>query len=206
MDNKSTSIKQTELSNPEQILNIAAYQSEVTTLGPGKRFTIWVQGCPFECEACTSPDWIPFKKAKLISIETMAMEILSDKQLDGITISGGEPFLQAGRLAKLLHVVKQINTELTVIIFSGFTRKQLVWKEARELLKQADLLIDGQYVDKLNDGVGLRGSSNQQFHFLSHAFSANQQQDIKHQHRNLSFQIRTDGVMMSGIPNKDFNW
>lgn len=46
-----------------------------------------------------------------------------------------------------------------------FLLENLFSKEALLVLSMTDLLIDGQYVDKLNDGVGLRGSSNQRLHF-----------------------------------------
>lgn len=136
-------------------------------LGPGLRYCIWVQGCPFNCKGCATPEGIPIVPKQLIPISKIIQSILDKRQITGITISGGEPFLQASKLTLLLKEVLKERSELNTIIFTGFKKSNLDWPEAQTLLSYTDVLIDGLYIDRKNDGKGLRGSSNQQIHFLS---------------------------------------
>jgi anaerobic ribonucleoside-triphosphate reductase activating protein len=148
-------------------LNIGAFHYPVSTLGPGIRFGIWVQGCPFNCPSCCSPDYIPFKDNRLVSISSMAEKILSNESLEGITLSGGEPFAQAGALSQLLSVVLEARPELNVICFTGFSYNKLRSKEQQMLLANTDLLITELFEQDLNSEYGLRGSDNQEFIFLT---------------------------------------
>lgn len=193
------------MKNKNNLLNIAQLCPSTATLGPGNRFVIWVQGCPFNCKGCIAPKWIPFEKANIIALEDLAKVIVAQENIEGITISGGEPMMQAGRLARLLEMVKKERPELTVMVFSGFTKEQLVWDEALELLAQIDLLIDGNYIEQKNDGKGLRGSSNQQFHFLTNRLSP-QQEILTSNRPGLEFHVLDDGVLMTGIPSSTFTW
>lgn len=186
-------------------INIAEIQPKTNNLGIGQRFAIWVQGCPFNCKKCLAPDWIPFKVATPIHIEELAKTIYQTKGTEGITISGGEPMMQAGRLAKLLKLVKQENSKLDVIVFTGFELEHLVWEEAKEFLAYIDVLITGVYIDSLNDNQGLRGSSNQKIIFLTDTLKPYEEY-FYHRKRDLEFQIKNDGVLMVGIPEKDFKW
>jgi len=80
---------------------------------------------------------------------------------EGLTISGGEPFLQAEALAELIRQVRKIRP-MGVIVYSGYRLEELERMDGgKELLSLIDLLIDGEYIQALNDGRGLRGSSNQ---------------------------------------------
>lgn len=136
-------------------------------LGPGRRFAIWTQGCPRRCFRCASPELQPFGRGVAEHVGILAGRICATDGIDGITISGGEPMLQAAALARLLGTVRRQRPELNVILFTGFTLDELAGEEQTELLGMVDLLIDGTYVDALNDNRGLRGSSNQSFHFLT---------------------------------------
>lgn len=136
-------------------------------LGPGLRYCIWVQGCPFNCAGCATPEGIPIVPNKLMPIREIVQSILSNERINGITISGGEPFLQASKLTILLEQVLEKRPLLNTVIYTGFKRKQLDWPEAMTLLKQVDVLIDGRYVKAKDDNKGLRGSSNQEIHFLT---------------------------------------
>lgn len=147
-------------------LNIANLITPVTTLGPGNRFAIWVQGCPFTCKGCISPDYIPFKDNQLMDIQKLA-DIILNSTIDGITISGGEPFAQAGQLAKLLEIVLKAKPNLNVLVFTGYEYSKLKSKTAKDFLKHIDLLITELFIEELNSPNGLRGSDNQKFLYLS---------------------------------------
>ncbi|MBU1106789.1 MAG: 4Fe-4S cluster-binding domain-containing protein [Candidatus Riflebacteria bacterium] len=56
--------------------------------GPGRRFTIWFQGCSQECPGCFNPDTHSFENRLLIEPDELIAQITSQTDLDGITISG----------------------------------------------------------------------------------------------------------------------
>jgi len=183
----------------DETLNIAEVCPSSEALGPGKRFVLWVQGCPFSCKNCISPAWIPFERATTIAISILANVILEMNNISGITISGGEPFMQARALASLLQKVKTSRQELDVIIFSGFRLDQLTWSDAKNLLSKTDVLISGLYVEKKNDGIGLRGSNNQKVHFLTKKLLPYKEQ-LEFGRRQLEFHQLGEDILTIGIP------
>lgn len=185
-------------------LNIATICEEGTyELGPGKRYAFWVQGCPFSCKNCIAPEWIELKAEKWIKIADLVESISARTDIEGITISGGEPFLQATKIALFLQSIKALRPELNSIIFTGFEREELIWEGAIALLVVADVVITGKYVESLNDNQGLRGSSNQTFHFLTDAFKGKEEY-FYHKERNLEYHISNQQVLMVGVPPKGF--
>ena len=94
-------------------------------LGPGKRYIIWTQGCFRRCFRCASPELQPIDQGSTINIEVLAQQIINSYDIDGITISGGEPFLQAKELGTLLSKVLRVRPELNVILFTGYKFEDL---------------------------------------------------------------------------------
>lgn len=145
-------------------MNIRLYNIKdgITKLGPGLRFGIWTQGCMRHCHGCMTPDSQPLDKGYLMDIDELAVKIISSGRT-GVTISGGEPFLQSKELTELIERIRK-EVDLGVIIYTGFTYEELVQSNNDEFLKllnKCDLLVDGAYEEALNDGKNLRGSSNQ---------------------------------------------
>ena len=141
---------------------IYVYMKEpsVKVLGPGNRFGLWVQGCLQRCLGCVAENAQDIEKGTPIEIGALALEILLSNA-DGLTISGGEPFLQAEELAKLLDIIEH-KRDMGVIVYTGYKYEELINQDgAAKLLSKIDLLIDGPYVKALDDGLSLRGSSNQ---------------------------------------------
>lgn len=171
-------------------------------LGPGIRYVIWVQGCPFNCKGCVTPEGIPLVENNLVDISKIISAICYNKNITGITISGGEPFMQASKLTNILNAVKTQRPELDVIVFSGFRLKELDWKEAKEFLQCIDVLIDGKYIERLNDNKGLRGSSNQQVNYLSEKLK-----EYKHyfeeRERGIEIYVHNHFLSIIGVPNKE---
>jgi len=90
----------------------------VTTLGPGRRIGIWLQGCSIRCPGCISMDtWAPGRGITTIDdvVSAIAQWIPT---ADGITISGGEPFDQPVALMELLGRLRSL-TEADVLVFTG---------------------------------------------------------------------------------------
>lgn len=189
------------------LIRYGNYNADVRVLGPGKRFVIWLQGCEAECPGCVAPEFRPFDGGKLISVDLLAEKITAAEGIEGITISGGEPFLQADKLCLLLEKVKNICPDISVIIYSGFTYEQLKAAEdecvKRLLGCYIDVLIDGRYIEELNDDIGLRGSSNQRIIFITEKY---QDHDNFLSERSRQGRFITEGnggrLYMIGVPSK----
>ena len=186
-------------------LQLYAVIPQTQSLGLGTRFAIWVQGCPFRCENCMTPNSLPLDAGQTIDLSQLTQWIIETPEIEGITISGGEPFLQAAGLSELIQRVQQ-ERDLGVICYSGYTlehlqRLGLRLSSIRNFLTKIDALIDGQYVDHLNDGLSLRGSSNQKLHLLSSRYS-----DLafaQHQ-RTVEVHLQEQDIMLVGIPTPAF--
>ena len=186
----------------DHTLNVYHISEGSYALGPGLRYIIWVQGCMQNCKGCISPQSRPMIANNLIRIETLANSIINNHKIEGITISGGEPFLQASKLALLLQMVKEKRPELNVIVFSGYQLKQLNSDKANKFIQYIDLLIDGPYVDELNDEKGMRGSSNQQFHYLTDRLILFQD-ELENGGRSNEMVIKNEEIQVIGIPRKE---
>ncbi len=160
-------------------LNIHAYLEESKVNGPGIRALVFTQGCHHGCKNCQNPEtWDLGKIGELISPDDLAKKILSNNNHEGVTYSGGEPFLQAKGLAEVSKIIRE-EKGLTTVCYSGYMYEELTGKNpppcADFLLEQIDLLIDGRYVDSLKTnefGAGLyRGSSNQKLWWLKPDFA-----------------------------------
>lgn len=153
-------------------LNIAAELPETAVNGPGIRYTIWVQGCPFRCPGCFNPDFQPLIDNTLVHISTLARRILSVKTIEGVTYTGGEPLMQCEALVKLNKIL--MKKGLSIVSYSGYTLEELQSKNnpaIAEFLSQIDILIDGQYQEANKANLLWRGSSNQHVHFLTDRYS-----------------------------------
>ena len=151
----------------ESSLNIGYVYPSTKALGPGTRYVLWLRGCHRCCPGCASPELRMEKPAKWVSINIILQSIISTGDIDGITISGGEPLLQSKALGQLLYSLRKLKPELSIILYTGYSWEDIPQDATDHVIPFIDLLIDGVYVDSLNDGKGLRGSSNQKFHYLT---------------------------------------
>lgn len=169
-------------------------------MGPGLRSAVWVQGCPFKCKGCISPQWVPIKKTHLVPVEVLVAELLFNPFINGFTFSGGEPFLQAKALAELIRQAKR-KRDISLICYTGYSLDELKTKASDEvvsdLLAQIDVLIAGPYIDELNDNRGLRGSSNQIVHHLTDRLKY---YDFISQPRNAEIQMHDGEMLFVGVP------
>jgi len=182
------------------VINVAETCIGTYMLGPGLRAVVWVQGCPFHCQGCIAPDWIPFKPARLVTAEELADELLSNPHVSGLTFSGGEPMKQAPGLAAVARLARQ-RRDLDIICFTGYKIEKLLKPPLDEavqgLLAEVDVLIDGSYIARLNDNRGLRGSSNQRIHHLSLRLK---DFDFENATRQVEMEINEGHILMVGIP------
>jgi len=184
-------------------LNYAHYSFGVTNLGPEKRSVLWVQKCCFQCPGCVAPGYREEGGLWIETEELAEIFLENSKEAEGITISGGEPFLQPETLLKFVRKLKE-KKNLGVIIYTGFTKEELeVRMESKpaikELLQETDLLIDGRYESKKDAGEAMRGSSNQRFLFLTPRY----ENQISAAERKMQIRFENNKMVMIGIPSKE---
>jgi anaerobic ribonucleoside-triphosphate reductase activating protein len=159
------------------------------------KYIIWTQGCNKRCKNCIAKEWQSIDGGYNIKIEDIIKDITNNPNIDGIVVSGGEPFLQEKELVFLLDTLKS-KTNLGSIVYTGYNYSEV---KNREALKYIDLLISGEYIDELNNNKGLSGSSNQEFTFLSNKYLKDKEFYINGE-RVLEFNINNNFITMVGIP------
>lgn len=167
-------------------------------LGPFRRYALWVQGCSKQCKGCISPEAQPIEGGTEIDVGDLAAEILSVPEIEGITISGGEPFLQQDVLVELVNQIKS-KRDLGVIVYTG-----MLYAEIKDmpLAQRCDLIVDGEYIEELNDDMSLRGSSNQEIICLTDRYAAIADIYYGQPGRKVEFVISDNQISMVGIPTK----
>lgn len=143
------------------LLRVAGVVNDSIVDGPGLRMTVFVQGCPHKCKGCHNPDTHSMDGGELTEVGEIAERAFENPLLDGLTFSGGEPFLQCEALCELADMVKAKG--LNIIAYSGYTWEQLMEKpDAVKLIKKCKYVIDGPFVEeKKSLMLNFRGSSNQ---------------------------------------------
>jgi anaerobic ribonucleoside-triphosphate reductase activating protein len=133
--------------------------------GPGRRSILQVSGCERFCPGCYVPETHDLNGGVRLRIPDIAASLLADEGAprDGITILGGEPFLQPMGLLALLQILKAQGQHIT--LYSGFTLEELQQRGdacVPQILALTDILIDGPFVKELSQNAGeWRGSTNQ---------------------------------------------
>lgn len=188
-----------------------SYETITTSLGPGERYVIWVQGCKKRCKGCINPEGWEESGGYEKSLEELQKAILNckkkGKNITGVTISGGEPFLQFEELYSLIKWIKQ-ETQLDVMLYSGYCMEELVeqyGEKAKQLFHMVDLFIDGEYLEASNHGTMYRGSDNQKIYFFTNKYRMYAKDILESKQRDVSFHISDSGdVYFIGIPPKGF--
>lgn len=156
-----------------QFLDVADWAFPTQGLGPGKRLILWVRGCPLACPGCMTPEFwdngAPHAHREVGELAATLAPLLRD--LDGLTISGGEPTLQSAALTALIETLRGCAglEALEVLSYSGFTLEELQGRgdEVAAYLAQLDILIDGRFEQNAGNTKQWRGSDNQRVHLLS---------------------------------------
>lgn len=185
------------------VLRLHGVRDGVTKLGTGVRYAVWTQGCKKRCRGCMTPESRDMNGGYEMSASELARNIISSGR-EGVTISGGEPFLQARALASAIELVKK-ERDIGVIIYTGYTLEELRAtgdSYVLRLLELCDLLVDGEYIDELNDGMNLRGSSNQRALALTERYA---QSAAEYGTKKAEFELfwGAEKISIVGIPPKD---
>jgi anaerobic ribonucleoside-triphosphate reductase activating protein len=146
-------------------LKIIKIFKETISDGPGFRYSIYFSGCSHKCKGCHNPDTWSGDIGNILDEEYM-QEIISDIKknslLDGVTLSGGDPFFIPEELLDFLKRLKK-DTNINIWTYTGYTFEELLKKDiTKKCLEYIDVLVDGRYDEKLrNPELFYRGSSNQ---------------------------------------------
>jgi anaerobic ribonucleoside-triphosphate reductase activating protein len=157
-----------------RVLKIFRRECPVTVLGPFSRAVIWVQGCNLACPQCIVPESWALDAGEAVTVVSLAEWVLTQPQIEGLTISGGEPFLQAASLCYLIDHIKS-QRDLGVLCYTGYTHSHLSSRgtaDQKALLSRLDLLIDGAYIAGQHKSLLWRGSANQNILQLSDRYAA----------------------------------
>lgn len=176
----------------------------VTTLGPGRRVGIWLQGCSIRCAGCISSDtWV--KRMPDITVDELLARLMTWlRECEGVTISGGEPFEQPVALEQLLRGVRQ-ETAADILVYSGRCLEQLL-DETCVAAGLIDCLISEPFERGAPQTKYLMGSDNQRMTCLtplgSKVFGPLNRQ-AGDTDRRLDVMFEDDGaVWVAGIPSR----
>lgn len=125
----------------QQLIRVHSYESTGTFDGPGLRYVVFLQGCPFRCLYCANPDTIEaIGQSKLTSPDYIVEQAESLKPFfgkrGGVTFSGGEPTVQAKALLPLFRRLHEKGLHICVDTNGG------IWNsDVEALLKETDLVL-----------------------------------------------------------------
>ena len=187
-------------------LRYSARTGSCSVLGPGNRAVLWVHGCCFSCEGCIGEK---YKNGPWT--ETSPQEAASwylEQNADGLTVSGGEPMLQADALSEMIDRVRA-ERDCGLIVYTGFVYENLLARVDKEpgaghFLSQIDLLIDGPYIRDLDYNQPYRGSENQRFLLLTERYReelASYYQAAES--RRVEIRLSERGTLLAGVPGKE---
>lgn len=144
-------------------IRIAGTASDSIVDGTGLRYTIFTQGCCHHCPGCHNPETHDLSGGKEMDTKDIIAEFKKNPLMSGITLSGGEPFLQPQACLELAKAAHAIGRD--VWAYTGYTLEELRGKadaDVDALLDEVDVLVDGRFVmEDRSLELRFRGSRNQ---------------------------------------------
>ncbi len=173
----------------------------VTALGHGVRAGLWLQGCSIRCEGCIAQDtWEPSAESDVPVAEVLGW-LADHSGVDGVTISGGEPFDQPEELTQLLQGIREIfPATVDVLSFSGRSAAALKHSFA-EQLALLDAVVTGPYRANRPSDHPLKGSNNQELILLTRLGHERYGTLAPAPQRPVQLHVRPDGLTLVGIPS-----
>lgn len=154
------------------MIRIADIERESIVDGEGIRYVIFTQGCSHNCLGCHNPESHDFNGGKLVSEDEILDDINNSPLIDGITLSGGDPFFQAKALIPIVKACKE--KKLTIWAYTGFTFEEFqkfmkkekcdrrINSDMIKLLRLTDVLVDGPFIlAERTLSESFKGSKNQ---------------------------------------------
>jgi anaerobic ribonucleoside-triphosphate reductase activating protein len=148
-------------------LRLHGFERASRANGPGLRAVVWVQGCTLGCPGCFNPGTHDPSGGELQDTAELAATLLNLRErIQGVSISGGEPFQQPEPLLDLL--TRLDGSGLSRLVFSGYTLREIERQPlGPAIIAHLDVIIAGRYAPKRHKGRGMLGSSNQRICLLT---------------------------------------
>jgi len=146
---------------------VADYKPFSFVDGEGVRCSLYVSGCLFACEGCFNEAAWGFRYGEPYSdaLEDRILADLAHPAVQGLSLLGGEPFLNTGVALSLVHRMRdEFGDTRDVWCWTGYTFEELLTEslDKRELLRHVDVLVDGRFEIAQKDlSLAHRGSANQ---------------------------------------------
>ncbi|MBW1606120.1 anaerobic ribonucleoside-triphosphate reductase activating protein [Lactobacillus sp. Sy-1] len=155
------------LANKLSLKYIADYKPFNFVDGEGVRCSLYVSGCPFHCPGCynVAAQNFHFGQPYTQELEDQIIDDMRQPYVQGLTLLGGEPFLNTQVCIQLCkRVRKEFGNQKDIWSWSGYTWDELM-KESYDkikLLSLIDILVDGRFLESQKDlTLQFRGSANQ---------------------------------------------
>lgn len=146
---------------------IADYKPFAFVDGEGVRCSLYVSGCPFACVGCFNEAAWSFRYGEPYTreLEDRIVADLAHESVQGLTLLGGEPFLNTEVcLALIARVRSELGDTKDVWSWTGYTFEELLLESPDKLalLREVDVLVDGRFEESQRDlSLQFRGSRNQ---------------------------------------------
>jgi anaerobic ribonucleoside-triphosphate reductase activating protein len=181
----------------------------VSVLGHGRRVGIWLQGCSIGCKSCCSLDTWDFDEDRSIDVGSLVdwCRETSCDELDGVTISGGEPFDQAEGLLALLRELDAwrsgLGRNVDILLYSGRSAR-VVRRDFKEHLLHVDAVVAGPFKKGATQSKAWCGSDNQEIVLCSDLGESRYGGDLlKDWKTGIQVTADRDDIWMIGIPRPD---
>jgi anaerobic ribonucleoside-triphosphate reductase activating protein len=183
-----------------EFVEIAGVTPSSDVNGPGTRAVVHFQGCTLACPGCFNPDTHPFVGGTRRRLSELATELAGHARgLDGVTISGGEPFQQPSALLGLTKALKEQGV-MSVLVFTGYSIEEIESDvHRRAALEHLDALVAGRYDPRQSTGGSIVASANQRAHLLTDRYRP---EDLELDSGDVEFTITPDGdIRVTGFPS-----
>lgn len=126
-------------------LRIAGITKESVVDGPGIRYVIFAQGCLHNCKGCHNPNTHALDGGFLIELDEIYNDIIKNRFIDGVTFSGGDPFVQVDVFAELSKRLKM--NDINIMCYTGYVYEEIIKVDKyKEFLNYIDILVDGRFI------------------------------------------------------------
>lgn len=188
--------------------------------GPGNRAVLWFQGCSLGCKGCWNPETHAFHQRNQVSIGEIQDWIKGLKDVEGITLSGGEPMQQSQYLYVLIAWIREHRPDLTIGMYTGYNKKELEngkfkWKPSQDvewilgsdtlwnaIKANLDFAVVGRYVESMAcHDEPLRGSKNQEVLFFTDRYS---ESSLSPQIAEITVSGEDSLIQITGYPTVEF--
>ena len=146
-------------------INLFGTAADSIVDGPGLRYAVFVQGCSHRCPGCHNPESQPAEGGTRTPIADIVAEVRANGLVQGVTLSGGEPFEQPKACAELAAQLKQLGYNVwtyTGYLYEDLARQAEASAAIAKLLANTDVLVDGPFLaSKKSLGLKYCGSANQ---------------------------------------------